>query len=276
MVHRGNLSFMTDQQEATSDLVPVWGVPFAPFTMDQTVDRVRQLIDAGQPSFVITANLHYAMLSDQRADLREVNRRAAFIVADGMPLVWASRLQKTPLPERVAGSDLIWRLCEQAAQLGHRVFLLGGAPGIAEEAARKMTERFPGLQIVGTECPPFRVLSEDEESALLHRIRTTQPHLLIVALGQPKGELWIGRVCAKLNGPVCIQLGASLDFVAGKVHRAPRWMQRTGLEWAYRLAQEPRRLLGRYLSNGAFLIRMLLSSTRRKHPGKDISISRVA
>jgi N-acetylglucosaminyldiphosphoundecaprenol N-acetyl-beta-D-mannosaminyltransferase len=242
----------------------VWGVPFAPLTLDAAVDRIDELVRLGKPSYAITANLHYAMLSDELPRLREVNRRAAFIVADGMPLVWASRLLKTPLPERVAGSDLIWRVCERAAHRGHRIYLLGGAPGIADEAARRLRERFPGIAIAGTACPPFRKLTPEEQEDLLSAIRAARPDLLIVAFGQPKGELWIAEHCENLNVPVSIQLGASIDFVAGKVHRAPRWLQRTGFEWAFRLAQEPRRLIGRYTQNIIFLIRMLFGRTRRR------------
>jgi N-acetylglucosaminyldiphosphoundecaprenol N-acetyl-beta-D-mannosaminyltransferase len=243
--------------------VRVWGVPLMPYTLDQAVDRIGALIAAGQPSYFITANLHYAMLSNERPRLQEINERAAFILADGMPLVWASRLQKTPLPERVAGSDLIWKICERAAQQGQRIFLLGGAPGVAEEAARLLPERYHGLAIAGTACPPFRTWTSEEEDALIAQIRTTRPHILFVAFGQPKGELWIAKNYEKLIIPICVQVGASIDFIAGKVRRAPRWMQRTGLEWAFRLAQEPRRLLGRYARNGLFLIRMLFGRTRK-------------
>jgi N-acetylglucosaminyldiphosphoundecaprenol N-acetyl-beta-D-mannosaminyltransferase len=244
--------------------ITVWGVPFAPVTLAESVSRIDELIAEGKPSYVITANLHYTMLSDASAELREVNAGAALILADGMPLVWASRLLKTPLPERVAGSDIIWRLCEQAAKRGHRIFFLGGAPGIADEAAQKLRTRFPGIQIVGTACPSFRGMPPEEEDALIGTIRDARPHLLILALGQPIGELWMAGQCERLQVPVCIQLGASVDFVAGKVKRAPRLLQKTGLEWAYRLAQEPRRLIGRYTRNALFLVRMLFHQTRRR------------
>lgn len=246
------------------DTVWVWGLPLAPFTIDHALDRIDWLIAAGKPSYFITANLHYAMLSDAMPRLREVNTGADFILADGMPLVWASRLLKTPLPERVAGSDLIWRMCERAARNGRRVFLLGGAPGIAAEAANQLKERFPSLIIAGTASPPFRELTPVEESELCDQIRNSRPDLLLLAFGQPKGELWLAERFEKLGVPVCVQVGASLDFVAGKVRRAPRWMQRTGLEWAYRLLQEPRRLVGRYLRNTFFLMRMLFTQTRRR------------
>lgn len=244
-------------EQTGSQAVWVWGLPLAPLTFEQSLERVDQLIAAGKPNFFITANLQYALLTDQDARLPPVNAQAAFILADGMPLVWASRWRKQRLPERVAGSDLVPALCEQAARKGHRVFLLGGAPGIADEAARKLCERFPALQIVGIEVPPFRELSAEEQAQMLERIRNAKPDLLFVAFGQPKGELWMAQHREALGVPACVQIGASLDFVAGKVDRAPRWMQRGGLEWLYRLYREPGRLIGRYSRNIWFLIRML-------------------
>src|SRR5262245_48573791 len=128
----------------------VWGLPLAPDTFEQALDRIDRLIADGAPSFFITANLNYAMLADADDRLRRLNDRAAFILADGMPLVWWSRLGRRPLPERVAGSDLIYGMCDRAAERGHRVYLLGAGPGVADEAAAALVKRFPGLQIAGT------------------------------------------------------------------------------------------------------------------------------
>lgn len=235
----------------------VWGVPFAPLTQAQAVDAVADLVKAGEPSFFITANTHYAMLSNEDADVQAVTSRAAFILADGVPLVWASRLKKSPLPERVAGSDLIFDLCGRAARDGHRLYLLGGAEGVAEQAAEALTGRFPGLRIVGTDTPPFRQLSAEEHAALLDRIRAARPDILFVAFGQPKGEFWIAEHLQDLGVPVCVQVGASLDFVAGRVRRAPRLFQKLGFEWAYRMWLEPSRLAPRYARNARFLLNML-------------------
>lgn len=246
----------------------VWGLPLMPYTLAQALQRIRQLVERGTPSYFITANLHYAMLTDGDSRLRRVNERAAFIIADGMPLVWASRLLKKPVPERVAGADLIWKIAEQAASLGQRMFLLGGGPGIADEAGQRLREKYPGLQVVGTACPPFRELSPDETANLIAHIRAAQPHILFVAFGQPKGEYWIHANFEQIEVPVSVQVGASFDFVAGKVRRAPRIVQRLGMEWAYRLYQEPRRLLGRYARDSLFLFRMLLRRTRNAHSAK--------
>jgi N-acetylglucosaminyldiphosphoundecaprenol N-acetyl-beta-D-mannosaminyltransferase len=235
----------------------VWGLPIAPMTRAQAVEAVAELVEVGQPSFFITANAHYAMLTHEDPSLQAVNAQAAFVLADGAPLVWASRWKGLPLPERVAGSDLIFDLCGRAARDGHRIFLLGGATGVAVEAAEALSRRFPGLRIVGTEAPAIREVSAEEHDALLERIRAARPDLLFVAFGQPKGEFWIAQHLQSLGVPVCVQVGASLDFVAGRVSRAPRQLQKLGLEWAYRMWLEPARLAPRYARNAWFLLGMI-------------------
>jgi N-acetylglucosaminyldiphosphoundecaprenol N-acetyl-beta-D-mannosaminyltransferase len=235
----------------------VWGLPLAPLTVAETVALIGELVRAGKPSFFITAPTHYAMLTDQNADLRALNSRAAFILADGAPLVWASRWRGSPLPERVAGSDLIFELSQEAAKKEYRVFLLGGAEGVALQATERLEARYPGLQIVGSLCPPFRELTVEENELIVARIREARPDILFVAFGQPKGERWIDGHLADLGVPVSVQIGASLDFAAGRVRRAPRWMQRVGMEWAFRLGLEPGRLFTRYASNAWFIVRMV-------------------
>jgi N-acetylglucosaminyldiphosphoundecaprenol N-acetyl-beta-D-mannosaminyltransferase len=241
-----------------NERVWVWGVPFAPMTLEETVDAVDALVERRRPSYFITANLHYVMLTRDHPDLDPINEAAAFILADGAPVVWAARRRPTPLPERVAGSDLIFHLCDLSARKGRRLFFLGAPEGVAAEAAEKLRARYPGLQVVGTECPPFRKLADDEHEQLLDRIRAANPDILLVAFGQPKGERWIFENHERLGVPVSVQVGASLEFAAGRFARAPRWMQKTGLEWAFRLMQEPRRLFSRYARNAGFLGRMIL------------------
>jgi N-acetylglucosaminyldiphosphoundecaprenol N-acetyl-beta-D-mannosaminyltransferase len=237
--------------------IPIWGLPLAPLTFAQTLDKVDMLIRDGRPSYFITANLHYAMLTARDASLGPLNAGAAFVLADGMPLVWASRWRMRQLPERVAGSDLVPALCARAAERGHRVFLLGGALGVADEAAARLRERYPALQIAGTAAPDLAAMTDEKQRQLFAGIRATRPQILFAAFGQPKGELWLAEHGAELGVPVTVQIGASLDFLASRVPRSPRWMQRVGLEWVYRLWREPRRLVGRYSSNGLFALRML-------------------
>ncbi|QJW99218.1 WecB/TagA/CpsF family glycosyltransferase [Frigoriglobus tundricola] len=244
--------------------VVVWGVPFAPFTLAQALDEVERLIAAGRPRFFMTVNLHTAMLTAQDPAIRAAVDAAAFIVADGMPVVWASRLQPRRLPERVTGADMFPALCERAAKQGYRVYFLGGPPGVGEEAARNLTSRYPGLQVVGVESPPYRAATPQEEAELLDRIRAVRPQLLFVAFGQPKGEYWVHKNCPALDGTICAQVGAALDFAAGRINRAPRWMQKTGLEWVYRLWKEPRRLFSRYAQNAAFVVRMVIQDFKNR------------
>lgn len=246
------------------DTVNVWGLPLARLDTEGTLARVDQMIRRGRPGFFITANLHYARLTARSEYLRELNSRAAFLTADGMPLVWQARRQGHPLPERVAGSDLVHLLCRQAALRGHRVFFLGGAEGVALEAAQRLKQRNPLLAVAGVAAPVFRDMSPEDHETLAARIRATRPDILFAALGQPKGEIWLDRRREALGVPVCVQIGASLDFVAGTARRAPRWMQRTGIEWFHRMASDPRRLGPRYLHDAAFLFRSLAGGFLRK------------
>ncbi|MDB5349040.1 MAG: family glycosyltransferase [Planctomycetota bacterium] len=234
--------------------IRVWGLPLMPLTRRQAVDAAMALVERRKPSFFVTANTHYAMLTRDLAELREINARADFLLADGAPLVWASHLGGNPVPERVAGSDLIYDLSETAAARGYRLFLLGGPEGVADEAARRLVLKYPGLVIAGTACPPHRPPTSEEHEALLETIRRAAPDILFVAFGQPKGELWLAENLDRLGVPLAVQVGASIDFVAGRVRRAPRWIQKIGMEWAYRLSLEPRRLGPRYARNGLFLV----------------------
>ncbi len=158
----------------------------------------------------------------------------------------------------MAGSDLIFELSALAARKGYRLFLMGGAPGVADQAALRLRERYPELLIAGVECPPFRQPTPAEEAALVERIRAARADILLGAFSQPKGERWMDRYFQQLAVPVCVQLGAAIDFAAGRVSRAPRWMQKCGMEWAFRLWLEPRRLFGRYARNAWFIARMVV------------------
>jgi len=249
--------------ESTETLPPlartkVWDVPFDCVTLDQAVDRIGQLIRAGRPSYVITANLNYVMLHHQVTEMDAVTREAALILADGQPVVWRSKLESQRLPERVAGSEMIYQLAQRASCEGWRVYFLGGEPGVAAAASESLVQLYPGLRVVGVESPPFRPLSQAEQAAQDHRIRSAGTDLLLVAFGQPKGERWIHQHHKRLGVPVSIQLGASFDFIAGTARRAPEIWQKLGLEWAYRMCSQPRRLVPRYAANACFLLGMLI------------------
>lgn len=242
------------------DPIHVWGLPLCPLDTSQTLARAEALIEARKPSYFITANLNYAMLCDEDPTLEALNSHADFLVADGMPLVWAAKGQGTPLPERVAGADLVVHLCERAAAKGYRIYILGGPPNQAEEAGRMLEKKYPGFILAGTDCPPFRRWTPEDIHDMEERIRQARPDILFVAFGQPKGERWILEKLEPLQVPLSLQIGGSFDFVTGRLKRAPRWMQKTGLEWVYRFLQEPRRLGTRYAKNIWFVWRMTLGS----------------
>jgi N-acetylglucosaminyldiphosphoundecaprenol N-acetyl-beta-D-mannosaminyltransferase len=236
----------------------------------ETVETVSALIERGLPTFFITANTHYAMLTEENPDLQQVNARAAFLVADGAPLVWAARHQLVRLPERVAGSDLIFALSDLAARKSYRMFFAGGSPGVAEEAAHQLTARYPGLQVVGLAAPSFRELSAEDYDKLRAQISKAQPHILILAATMPHGERWLSAHFEDLGVPVGVNLGASIDFAAGRINRAPLWMQKSGLEWAFRLMLEPRRLFSRYARNARFVCGRVLHDLCQHSNGPEV------
>lgn len=255
------------QPRALPETTTVFGLPLARLSFEGTVNLIDQLVAHREPCFFITANLHYAMLCDRLEPLRAVNRQAAFLVADGMPLVWASRLTNQPLTERVTGADLVWALARRAAERGYRLFLLGGEPGIAERAAQRLQSAYPGLVIAGVAAPQWNGQDGEQLTETIEQIRTSRADLLLVAFGQPKGELWLADHHRQLQVPVSVQVGASFDFICGRRRRAPRWMQRLGTEWLYRLLSEPRRLLPRYAANACFLGKALSRQLlRRRRP----------
>jgi N-acetylglucosaminyldiphosphoundecaprenol N-acetyl-beta-D-mannosaminyltransferase len=252
-----------DRTKIPLEKVDVWGIPFAKVTMssclrflDDWIGSVKQT--GGVGGFTVTANLHYAMLHHEHPRMVEVTRQASMILADGMPIVWRSWLGRNRLPERVAGADLIYDLAHLAASRGYRLYLFGAADGVAQQAAERLQQLYPGLEIAGCCTPPFRQLSQEEEMQMLAQIRDSKPDIVLVALGQPKGEIWVLDHYRQINAPMMIQVGASFDFVIGRVRRAPKFFQRTGLEWLYRALSEPKRLLPRYTKNLLFLAKMLL------------------
>ena len=227
------------------------GVPIDEVTQRQVINRVFAALDWGQGGSVVTPNLEILRQSREDTELRRLIRGADLVLADGMPLVWASRLAGEPLPERVAGSDLIVPLVQTAARAGRSVFLLGGSPGTADAAADHLREQAPGLKVAGTLCPPYGFeRSEAEVASIREALRAAQPDIVLVALGAPKQERLIEIVREDLPQAWFFGVGIALGFLVGEVRRAPTVLQKTGLEWTHRLAQEPGRLAGRYLRRG--------------------------
>jgi N-acetylglucosaminyldiphosphoundecaprenol N-acetyl-beta-D-mannosaminyltransferase len=221
--------------------------------LEDALVSIERLVHARRGGAVFTPNVDHIVLASRHPAFRAAYARADLSLCDGQPLFWASRLLGHPLPEKVSGADLFLPVVRLAALRGWRVFLLGGAPGVAAEAAVRL-KRELGVTIVGVASPAVGLVPSFDEKDEIARIAAARPHLVIVCLGAPKGELWIERARDRLGPAVSIQLGASLDFFLGRVRRAPRWMQRVGLEWLFRLCQEPRRLARRYLlQDPAFL-----------------------
>lgn len=228
---------------------------------DGASQRLEDFLVGGGFHQVVTVNLDFLSIAQRDQRFRRTLNTADLAVADGMPLVWASRWRGTPLPERVAGVDLVHESCRLAAADGRGVFLFGAAPGVADAAARNLEEMYPGLRIAGTYSPPIGPISRRENARIVRMINAAQPAFLFVALGAPRQDLWIHENRANLRVPVSMGVGCVFDVVAGSVVRAPRWMQRSGLEWAYRLGQEPGRLWRRYLVNDSrMLFRLLFDS----------------
>jgi N-acetylglucosaminyldiphosphoundecaprenol N-acetyl-beta-D-mannosaminyltransferase len=236
--------------------------------MDGALARVEQLVALGEGGAVFTPNVDHVVLADEDAGLRDSYSRVNLSLADGMPMLWAARLLGKPLPEKVSGSDFVPLLLERAAERGWRVYFLGGAPGVAALARDKLRERLPRLEVVGVDAPRIDPGDPVEvRDRLVDGIRATAPHLVLVALGAPKQEVWIDRTRDALRPAVLLGVGASLDFVAGTVARAPRWMSNAGLEWLYRLSREPRRLWKRYLVRDPKFIVILGRTMRAQATG---------
>ncbi len=227
----------------------ILGVPFDNVTTDQTLDVISGMIASRKPHYIATANVDFTALAMYDEDLRRILLDAHLVVCDGMPLVWASRWLGNPLPERVAGSDLVPKLLAIAEENNWSVYFLGGQEEVAAKAVQMVQARHPNLKIAGVMSPPFKPLHEMDHATICADIRRTNPDLLFVSFGCPKQEKWIAMNYQRAGAPVSIGVGATIDFLAGHVRRAPLWMQKVGLEWLYRLLQEPRRLFKRYATD---------------------------
>jgi N-acetylglucosaminyldiphosphoundecaprenol N-acetyl-beta-D-mannosaminyltransferase len=233
-------------------------------SLEDAVRAVEGLVDAGRGGTVFTPNVDHVVKAEREPEFRSAYGQANLVLADGAPLVWASRLLGTRLPERVAGSDLVLPLAELAARRGYRLYLLGGAPGDAGRAAEVL--RAAGVLVVGVEAPRIDLGPEGAPDALAaaERVSAARPHLVYVALGAPKQEIWAERHRTVFAPAVAIGVGASLAFIAGTQPRAPRWMSRAGLEWLHRLSREPRRLWRRYLVEDPRFVSILARSMLRR------------
>jgi N-acetylglucosaminyldiphosphoundecaprenol N-acetyl-beta-D-mannosaminyltransferase len=240
------------------------GARFAAVTESDAASAIVDAAVASRGYWIITANLDHLRRYRSEPMARQLIDEADLIVADGTPLIWASHLAGTPLPHRVAGSNMIWSISKSASHRGASVFLLGGNPGVAEQAAQVLSHRFPSLKIVGTLCPRKGFEKDKRDLDRIRRqVREAAPMIVFVGLPFPKQELLIRRLRQILPHTSFIGVGISFSFVAGEVSRAPKWTHRFGLEWSYRLLQEPRRLVRRYVINGVPFAFVLFASAIR-------------
>lgn len=218
--------------------------------MDEAVASLRSWIseDEGECRYVVTPNVDHTVLLQENNELSKAYDAAHLILADGHPIVWASRLLRKPLPERVPGSELVPALFDSFNENGQlKVFLLGALPGVGAIAAANMKKRWPNVQTVGVYSPPLGFENDPGEcNDILGRIALSRPDVVIVGLGAPKQEIWANRYYKEMNAKAALCVGATIDFLAGKQKRAPIWMQKTGVEWLHRMCSQPRRLVKRY------------------------------
>lgn len=233
----------------------VLGIPMAITDYAEAMDVMDQMVAERSPGWVVAAAVHVVMVAQKDPLTRKALTDAVITVPDGMPIVWAANMLGEDLPNRVYGPELMHRYCTRSVEHGHRVWLYGGRDqGALVQLALSLRKQHPGIRIVGGYSPPFRPLTDEENDTIADQINQARPDVLWVGIGVPKQERWMVQMRERLEVPVMCGVGAAFDFHAGRVSQAPRWMQERGLEWTYRIAQEPRRLLPRYLhTNPRFL-----------------------
>lgn len=239
--------------------VNILGVGVSAINKAQAVSIINEWIEHRSREYVCVTGVHGVMESQRDNDIRRIHNSAGLVTPDGMPLVWISRLQGHSHVERVYGPDLMLTLCEISEAKGYRHFLYGGGEGVADRLANRLQTVFPNLHIVGTYTPPFGPVSVAEDKKIVRLMNSCRADIVWVGLSTPKQEFWMAHHRDRLKAPVLVGVGAGFDYHAGLKKQAPRWMQRSGLEWLFRLATEPRRLWRRYIINNPHFILLILS-----------------
>ncbi len=217
-------------------------------TMEEAINEINALIGKKDNAYIVTPNVDHIVRLEKDPQLQKAYENANLILTDGKPLLWISKLYRTPIKEKISGSDLFPKVCELAANKGYTMFFLGAAEGVADKAAKNLTKRFPNLKVVNTYSPPYGFeRNKDELIKTINIVRASKSDILIIGLGCPKQEIFMYKYRKYLEVPLSLGLGASLDFEAGNVKRAPKWMSDHGLEWLYRITQDPVRMAKRYL-----------------------------
>lgn len=250
---------------------PVVDVRISALTFDQALETIAGWIARRERQYINVCTTHTVLECHDAPALAAIVNGAGMATPDGMPLVWMGRLRGHRV-ERVYGPDVMLAACERGQALGHSHFFYGGVDGVAEQLAARLRARFPALRVAGSYAPPFRPLTDDEEREIAARINSSGADIVWVGLGTPKQDYWVARFRPLLEAPVLIAVGAAFDFHAGRVRQAPRWMQRSGLEWLFRLSQDPQRLWRRYLvGNPRFVYLVAQQLLRRSLRGRSLS-----
>ena len=233
-------------------------------TMQEAIKKIDDIIKQGKPSYVVTPNVDHIVKLEEDFEFKKVYEEADLILTDGMPLIWMSRFQKDKIKEKVSGSDLFPKVCELASEKSYKVFLLGAAEGVASKAAKNLTNKYNNLNMVGVYSPSFGFEEKEEEiEKIIDLINDSKPHILAVGLGAPKQEKFIHKYKERLNVPISLAIGASVDFEAGNITRAPKWMQKSGLEWFYRFLNEPKRMFKRYFIDDIKILKIFIKYRKR-------------
>lgn len=252
-----------------SDRVDVLGVGMSVTSMSGALRTITGWVERGEQHYVCVTGVHGVMESQRDPALARIHNEAGLTVPDGMPMLWAGKLAGARGMERIRGADFMLALCQVAAARGWRSFFYGGAPGTAELLSARLRSRVRGLQVVGTHTPPFRALTPAESDEIVARINASGAELVWVGLSTPKQERWMAANFGRLQAAALLGVGAAFDMHAGFKQQAPRWVQRSGFEWLYRLGQDPRRLWRRYLTNNPLFLARMVRHPPFLRPGDD-------
>ncbi|MGO5541254.1 WecB/TagA/CpsF family glycosyltransferase [Blautia sp. HCP3S3_H10_1] len=226
--------------------------------MDEAIQAIEDMIASEKKSYIVAINVDVVMKIENDSHLKEITDKADMVLVDGKPLEWIAKWHKRPIKAKISGSDLVPILCERAAEKGYSIFIIGGKEGIAEKAKQNLERDLPEIRIVGTYAPPFGFEKDEKElNRINEMISSTHPDILIACFGCPKQEKWIYENYQKYDAKVSVCAGATVDFLAGNVNRAPKWMSDHGLEWFYRFLQEPKRMFKRYFVDDVKILKLI-------------------
>ena len=226
--------------------------------MDEAIQAIEDMIASEKKSYIVAINVDVVMKIENDSYLKDITDKADMVLVDGKPLEWIAKWHKRPIKAKISGSDLVPLLCERAAEKGYSIFIIGGKEGIAEKAKQNLERNLPGIRIVGTYAPPFGFEKDEKElNRINETISSAHPDILIVCFGCPKQEKWIYENYQKYDAKVSVCAGATVDFLAGNVNRAPKWMSDHGLEWFYRFLQEPKRMFKRYFIDDVKILKLI-------------------